>query len=223
LGHGLDVFGAFEGLDSDLLVKGNPGLGGPMIAVTPIALFASTLVALAQPNSPATDSAGTPRKEAAMSLQLISAAFLPHGVIPKRHTCDGDDKSPSLAWSGTPEGTKSFALIVDDPDAPDPAAPKVTWVHWVLYDIPANVTVLREGVVSKHLPAGTREGINDWKQSGWRGPCPPIGRHRYFFKLYALDTVLPDLHKPAKAVLEKAMEGHVLAHAELVGTYQRLR
>ena len=85
------------------------------------------------------------------------------------------------------------------------------------------MTVLREGVATKQLPNGTREGVNDWKQSGWRGPCPPIGRHRYFFKIYALDTVLPDLRKPPKAALEKAMEGHVLAKAELVGTYQRLR
>lgn len=195
-----------------------------MRAFAPAILLASIVIAFAQPGSAAAVAASPKaRKEAAMSLQLISAAFLPHGVIPKRHTCDGEDNSPALAWSGAPDGTKSFALVVDDPDAPDPAAPKITWVHWVLYDIPANVTVLREGVAPKQLPNGTREGVNDWQRAGWRGPCPPIGRHRYYFKIYALDTVLPDLRKPAKAALEKAMEGHVLAKAELVGTYQRLR
>jgi hypothetical protein len=195
-----------------------------MRAVAPIVFLASRLLAFAQPGLAPSATAGTkPKKEAAMTLVLTSAAFLPHAVIPKRHTCDGEDKSPALAWSGAPEGTKSFALVVDDPDAPDPAAPKMTWVHWVLYDLPANATSLREGVASKQLPSGTREGVNDWKQAGWRGPCPPIGRHRYFFRLYALDIVLPDLHRPAKAALEKAMEGHVLAKAELVGTYQRAR
>jgi len=194
-----------------------------MRAAAPVILLSTTVIAFAQPSAAANAAGPKARKEAAMSLQLISAAFLPHGVIPKRHTCDGEDHSPALAWNGAPEGTKCYAIIVDDPDAPDPAAPKVTWVHWVLYDIPANVTVLREGVGPKQLPNGTREGMNDWKQPGWRGPCPPIGRHRYFFKLYALDTVLPDLRKPVKAALEKAMEGHVLAKAELVGTYQRLK
>ena len=127
--------------------------------------------------------------------------------------------SPPLTWSGAPAGTKSFALILDDPDAPDPAAPRMTWVHWVLYDIPANVQSLLEGA-AKHLPAGVREGMNDWKRTGYGGPCPPVGRHRYFHKLYALDVVLPDLHKPSKAVLEAAMRGHILAEAQLIGTYQ---
>jgi hypothetical protein len=120
-----------------------------------------------------------------------------------------------------PAGTKSLALVVDDPDAPDPAAPKLVWVHWVLYDLPSSATSLAVGITAAHLPPGTREGLNDWKQPGWRGPCPPVGRHRYFHKLYALDIVLPDLHHPDKAALEKAMAGHVLAKAELVGTYQR--
>ena len=123
-----------------------------------------------------------------------------------------------------PAGTKSLALVVDDPDAPDPAAPKLVWVHWVLYDLPPGTSRRSpQGSTAKTLPPGTREGLNDWKRTGWRGPCPPIGRHRYFHKLYALDIVLPDLHHPDKAALEKAMAGHVLAKAELVGTYQRTR
>jgi Raf kinase inhibitor-like YbhB/YbcL family protein len=150
---------------------------------------------------------------------LTSSAYQANGDMPVRFTCDGGDISPPLAWSGAPKGTRSFALILDDPDAPDPAAPQMTWVHWVLYDIPANVESLPEGS-SKHLPAGTRQGRNDWKRGGYRGPCPPVGRHRYFHKLYALDVMLPDLHAPDKAQLEAAMRGHVLAEARLVGTYR---
>ena len=163
------------------------------------------------------------RKEAPVSLTLTSPAFAPLGEIPKRHTCDGEDVSPPLAWTGVPPGTKSLALIVDDPDAPDPAAPQRVWVPWVLYDLPPGADSLADGVAAKALPPGSREGLNDWKRTGWRGPCPPIGRHRYFHKLYALDIVLPDLHHPTRAALEKAMAGHVLAKAELVGTYQRTR
>ncbi|NJD86386.1 MAG: YbhB/YbcL family Raf kinase inhibitor-like protein [Betaproteobacteria bacterium] len=158
-----------------------------------------------------------------MSLTLKSTAFAADGEIPARYTCEGEDVSPPLAWSGAPAGTKSFALIVDDPDAPDPAAPKMTWVHWVLYDIPANAGGLYEDVDPAKLPAGTREGVNDWGRTGYGGPCPPIGRHRYFHKLYALDAVLGDLGRPKKAALEKAMKGHVLAEAVLVGTYQKGR
>jgi Raf kinase inhibitor-like YbhB/YbcL family protein len=117
-----------------------------------------------------------------------------------------------------PAASKSFVLIVDDPDAPDPAAPKMTWVHWVVYNLPASTRGLAAG---ETLPASALDGLNDWKRTGWRGPCPPIGRHRYFFKLYALDTMLPDLKRPTKAQVEKAMQGHVLAQAELVGTYQK--
>jgi len=152
---------------------------------------------------------------------LSSPAFAPNGEIPERHTCEGEDVSPALAWSGAPAETKSFALVVDDPDAPDPAAPKMTWVHWVLYDLPADADALPGGIASSALPAGTRQGFNDWKRTGWSGPCPPIGRHRYFFKLYALDEVLPDLGKPSGKELERAIAGHVLAKAELVGTYQK--
>ena len=156
-----------------------------------------------------------------MSIQITSAAFMSDKEIPKQYTCDGKDISPPLEWSGLPAGTKSLALIVDDPDAPDPAAPRMTWVHWVLYNIPPAATGLPEGVGSRDLPEGTKEGLNDWKRTGYGGPCPPIGRHRYFHKLYALDAVLPDLGRPTKARLEKAMQGHVLGQAELIGTYQR--
>ncbi len=155
------------------------------------------------------------------AMEICSPAFGPQGEIPHRHTCDGEDLSPLLAWSGVPPGTASLALIVDDPDAPDPAAPKMTWVHWVVVDLPAEGTGLAEGA-SGALPAGAREGHNDWRHTGWGGPCPPVGRHRYFFKLYALDTRLPQLAAPTKAELERAIEGHVLARAGLVGTYRRL-
>jgi Raf kinase inhibitor-like YbhB/YbcL family protein len=158
-----------------------------------------------------------------MSFTLTSPAFVAGHDIPSDYTCEGGDVSPRLDWSGIPAGTKSLALVVDDPDAPDPAAPKMTWVHWVLYNIPATATRLPEAVEPDSLPEGTREGKNDWKRTGYGGPCPPIGRHRYFFKLYALDTVLPDLNSPTKAQLEKAIEGHILAKAELMGTYQKAR
>ena len=158
-----------------------------------------------------------------MAFSLTSPSFAPGGEIPALHTCEGKDRSPALAWAEAPAGTKSLALVVDDPDAPDPAAPRMTWVHWVLYDIPPTAGGLPEGVRGADLPPGTREGVNDWKRTGYGGPCPPIGRHRYFHKLHALDTVLPDLGRPTKADLEKAMAGHVLARAELMGTYQKKR
>jgi len=156
-----------------------------------------------------------------MSLTLQSTAFKANGEIPVLYTCDGHDTSPELSWSDAPGNSKSFVLIVDDPDAPDPRAPKMTWVHWVLYNIPVSCTGLPEGVASSKLPAGTREGINDWNRKGYGGPCPPIGRHRYFHKLYALDTELPDLGAPTKETLLAAMEGHVLEMVELTGTYKR--
>ncbi len=156
-----------------------------------------------------------------MAFSLTSSAFQSGGEIPSVHTCEGKDVSPPLSWNDVPAGARSLALIVDDPDAPDPKAPKTTWVHWVLYDIPPEAKGLGEATAARDLPPGTREGKNDWNRLGYGGPCPPIGRHRYFFKLYALDTMLPDLGKPTKAALEKAMEGHVLAKAELMGTYQK--
>ena len=153
-----------------------------------------------------------------MALSIRSPDVLHNGHIPREFTCDGNDTAPALEWSGAPQGTRSFALIVDDPDAPDPRAPKMTYVHWVLYDISDSATGIAEG---GKTPAGARDGTNDWKRTGYGGPCPPIGRHRYFFKLYALDTMLGDLNSPDKPHLLKAMEGHILGKAELMGTYER--
>ena len=158
-----------------------------------------------------------------MALTIASTSFENQKEIPTLYSCEGDDISPPLAWSGLPEGTRSLVLIVDDPDAPDPKAPQMTWVHWVLYDIPPSAGLLPEDVKSGDLPPGTREGLNDWKRIGYGGPCPPIGRHRYFHKLYALDALLGDLGEPTKDGVEKAMKGHVLASAELMGTYEKSR
>jgi Raf kinase inhibitor-like YbhB/YbcL family protein len=155
------------------------------------------------------------------SLALRSAAFGEGAEIPRRYTCEGEDVSPPLEWSGVPAGAKTLALVVDDPDAPDPRAPKTTWVHWLLYDVPPATTGLPEAVAPGALPKGTRQGVNDWRRTGWGGPCPPVGRHRYFFKLYALDAALGDLGTPAKAKLEAAMKGHVVAEARLVATYEK--
>lgn len=154
-----------------------------------------------------------------MDMVLSSSAFAHNGSIPKLYTCQGEDVSPPLAWGNVPAGAKSLVLIVDDPDAPDPAAPRTTWVHWVLYNLPASTAGLPEAV--KTLPSGTREGLNDWTRSGYGGPCPPIGCHRYFHKLYALDVVLPDLNTPTKKTLEHAMTGHILAEVQMIGTYQK--
>ena len=156
-----------------------------------------------------------------MAFTLRSSAFDQGAEIPRRHSCEGDDASPPLAWSAPPAGTRSFALIVDDPDAPDPKAPKRTWVHWVVYDLPADARALAEGAGAGALPPGARSGKNDWGRPDWGGPCPPIGRHRYFHKLYALDTQLGDLRTPTKAALARAMEGHVLGQSELMGTYEK--
>jgi Raf kinase inhibitor-like protein, YbhB/YbcL family len=151
-------------------------------------------------------------------LKLTSSAFTQNGEIPVKCTGEGEDLSPALSWSGAPAGTKSFAMIVDDPDAPDPKAPKMCYVHWVLHNIPANATSLPENATKSGLPAGAVQGINDWGKQEYGGPMPPIGVHRYFFKLYALDTEL-NLSAPTKPELLKAMEGHILAKAELMGTY----
>jgi Raf kinase inhibitor-like YbhB/YbcL family protein len=157
----------------------------------------------------------------AMTMELSSTAFGPGAAIPSRYSCEGNDVSPPLQWRGVPASAKSLVLIVDDPDAPDPRAPKMTWVHWVLANLPADSAGLPEGIAPAALPKGTVEGINDWKRTGYGGPCPPIGRHRYFHKLYALDVMLGGLEHPTKAQVEIAMKGHVLAHAELVGTYEK--
>jgi Raf kinase inhibitor-like YbhB/YbcL family protein len=156
-----------------------------------------------------------------MPLKLASPSFDNESAIPVRHTCEGDDVSPALEWTGAPRDAKSFVLIVDDPDAPDPAAPKRVWTHWVLYDMPETAGGLDEDVSPDDLPDGTREGLNDWDRTGWGGPCPPIGRHRYFHRLYALNAMLGDLGRPTKKDVEQAMEGHVLEMAQLMGTYEK--
>jgi Raf kinase inhibitor-like YbhB/YbcL family protein len=147
-----------------------------------------------------------------MTLKLNSPAFENNKEIPVDYTCDGAGTSPPLEWSDPPDGTKSFALIVDDPDAPDPKAPTRTYIHWVAYDIPGSATSVDGDA--------RREGLNDEKQRGYTPPCPPRGRHRYFFKLYALDAELGDIGVPTKSDLERAMRGHVLERAELIGTYE---
>jgi Raf kinase inhibitor-like YbhB/YbcL family protein len=176
--------------------------------------FVAAAGALAIAYSSAADA---PRQGQPM-LRISSTAFEANREIPAKYTCEGQDVSPPLAWDGVPEDTQSFALIVDDPDAPDPAAPRRTWVHWILLDLPRTARSLPEGV--RALPPGTLEGMNDWQRTGYGGPCPPVGRHRYFFKLYALDTKLK-LVKPSKAELESALEEHVLARSELIGTYEK--
>lgn len=152
---------------------------------------------------------------------ITSPSFQHDKELPEKFTSEGVDVSPALTWSDPPDGTRSFVLIVDDPDAPDPRAPKRTWVHWVLYDLPADARGLAENVSKKALPSGTVEGINDWKEPGWRGPAPPVGRHRYFFKLFALDTTLGDLGGISTKDLESAMSGHVLGTTQMVGTYRK--
>ena len=151
-------------------------------------------------------------------MDITSPAFAQMTAIPVKYTCEGADLSPPLAWHGVPSGTRSLALIVHDPDVPNPAAPKRIWVHWV-HNLPADCAQLPEAAAT--LPAGTLEGLNDWRRTGYGGACPPQGRHRYFHTLYALDCLLPDLNRPTKTALELAMQGHILARAELVGTYQR--
>ena len=156
-----------------------------------------------------------------MTLSLNSGVFNEGGVVPSKYTCEGDDVAPPLEWDGVPENAQSLVLIVDDPDAPDPDNPRMTWVHWVVYNLPPDVRGLPEGAMADMLPVGTKQGLNDWKNIGYGGPCPPIGRHRYFFKLYVLDTILENLSSPTKVEVEAAMQGHVIAQAELVGTYKK--
>lgn len=150
-------------------------------------------------------------------MELKSSAFTAGGMIPKKHTCDGPDVSPPLSWSDVPAGAKSLALIADDPDAP-----MGTWVHWVAWNIPTNARGLEEGVPKKDsLPNGMKQGTTDFRSIGYGGPCPPSGTHRYFFKLYALDTSLNLPPSTTKKDLEKAMQGHLLQQVELMGKYAR--
>jgi Raf kinase inhibitor-like YbhB/YbcL family protein len=166
-----------------------------------------------------TPSIGADTRREETTMKLGSSAFAANGSMPAQHTCEGANVSPPLAWTEAPHGTKSFALVVHDPDAPDPAAPKRDWVHWIVYNLPASCAALGEAAVD--LPTSARQGINDWDKPSYGGPCPPIGRHRYFFELFALDTLLPELPGPKRGDVERAMQGHVLATASLVGTYQK--
>jgi Raf kinase inhibitor-like YbhB/YbcL family protein len=157
----------------------------------------------------------------ALTLKISSSAFQPGGSIPSKYTCEDRDISPPLAWSGAAANTKTFALIVDDPDAPDPAKPQRVYVHWVVYNLPATTTSLAENASKKGMLKGGVQGKNDWGNAEYGGPCPPIGRHRYFFKLYALDTELTGLSSPTKADVDRAMKGHVVDSGEVIGTYQK--
>ena len=156
-----------------------------------------------------------------MSFKLTSTSFTDGGEMPRRLTCEGEDVSPDLSWSELPEGTRSLVLIIADPDAPDPAAPRMVWDHWLLYNLPMDSGGLPAAVAPEDLPAGTLGGLNSWGRVGYGGPCPPIGRHRYFHILYALDTELPDLRQPTKDQLLGIMQGHILERAELIGTYEK--
>lgn len=181
---------------------------------------ARMLLALAFLGCAAAETGGTV-DTAENSMKIDSLSFVTSQKIPGKHTCEGDDLSPTLHWSRAPIETKSFVLIVDDPDAPDPAKPGRAWNHWLLYNLPPSTGELGEGITPDRLPSGTKQGKNDWQTTGWRGPCPSTGRHRYVFNIYALDVMLKDLAEPDRKQLEAAMQGHVLAHGQLVGTYEK--
>lgn len=163
----------------------------------------------------------SPRTTTPPTMALESSAFRDRSPIPSMHTCEGADRSPPLRWSALPAGTQTLAVLVTDPDAPDPQAVETTWTHWVVWDLPATQEALPIGPGS--LPEGAREGLNDWGTVGWRGPCPPKGRHRYEHRLYALDTALGELEHPDRAAVSAAMDGHVLGTATLTGTYEKVR
>ncbi len=154
-------------------------------------------------------------------MRIKSSVFEESTEIPTKYTCEGENCSPPLSWEDVPETTKSLVLIVDDPDAPDPKDPKMTWDHWLLYNIDPKSKGLKENVGLHELPKDTLRGTTSWKNQQYGGPCPPIGRHRYFHKLYALNVVLPDLNKPTSDQLRQAMAGHVIDEAVLIGTYQK--
>jgi Raf kinase inhibitor-like YbhB/YbcL family protein len=205
---------------------------GPLLGIA-VLLLAFTACAKSE-KSPVTDTLAITTDSSPQSHQtrsrpknmpfiLTSPAFAPNGSIPSKYTCEGGDTSPPLEWFGAPSDAKTLVLIVDDPDAPDPAKPQRVYVHWVVYNIPASATKLPENAAKAGLPSGAAQGSNDWGKQTYGGPCPPIGRHRYFFKLYALDTVLDGLNNPTKTQLEKAMEEHLVGNAELIGTYQKTK
>jgi hypothetical protein len=178
-------------------------------------------LALAAPLADAQGQAPAPAPAPGHSLTLTSPQFEHNGPIPKIHTCEGQDLSPPLAWSGVPAGTQGLVLLVEDPDVPDPAKPVRTWIHWVIYNLPPTSTGLPEGAGKGQLPAGAQGGITDFRRRDYGGPCPPIGRHRYIHSLFALDVALPELKRPTKAEIVKAMAGHILDSTDLIGTYQK--
>jgi Raf kinase inhibitor-like YbhB/YbcL family protein len=165
--------------------------------------------------------AGAANEGIIMTMRITSPAFDNQKSIPSRFTCEGDDVSPPLSWTGVPERAQTLALIVEDPDAPDPAAPKRIFTHWLIYNLPPDSAGLPEQVGLEQLPNGARAGRNDFERREWGGPCPPIGEHRYFFKLYALDAPLPTARELDRAALYDAIEGHAVEYAEWMGTYQK--
>ncbi len=186
-------------------------------ALSLMAILATAVGILTVCQARKTEQTQTEKGSVQMSFSITSTAFKQEGMIPAQFTCDGADISPQLAWTGAPDSAKSFALICDDPDAPGRV-----WVHWVLYNIPGDVRELKEKIANdEKLPNGARHGFNDFRKYGYGGPCPPGGTHRYFFKLYALDTMLTLPAKATKDDLLGAMKGHILAQAELMGKYSR--
>ncbi len=178
-----------------------------------IVLVSIFVAACSGPRSP--EQAGRP------SIVVTSQAFRDDGPIPVDFTCDGENVSPPLSWTGVPDEAESLIVIIDDPDAPDPEEPEGVWVHWLLYNLPPTTTNLPRAVAPEDLPQGTRVGRNDWGLTRYNGPCPIVGRHRIPHKVYALDTVLPDLEHPTKSKLIEAMRGHVIARGRMTGTYER--
>jgi len=154
-----------------------------------------------------------------IAMEISSTAFEAGDLIPRQYTCDGEDMSPPLVFRDVPVKAKSLVLVMEDPDAPDPRAPRTVWVHWLLFNLPAGISGLPEDVHA--LPEGVGQGLNDWHRTGYGGPCPPIGRHRYVFKLYAVNMMLDHLHQPSKSELMHALQGHILDQAELIGFYER--
>jgi Raf kinase inhibitor-like YbhB/YbcL family protein len=152
-------------------------------------------------------------------MKITSPAFEESAGIPTIYTCEGQDISPELNWTDVPEKAKSLALIVDDPDAPSPDAPKMVWIHWVLFNIPPDTKGLKEAIRDNELPKDTKIGINSWQKQSYGGPCPPIGRHRYYHKLFALDTTLEDLDNLTADELLAVMKDHIIDKATLIGTY----
>lgn len=185
-------------------------------------LWLPVLSACATPTLEPTPAAGlpdSPEGGGVMDFHIQSDVFGSGGPIPGRFTCDGEDVSPPLTWGGVPEGAASLALIMDDPDAP-----AGIWIHWVLYDIPAGLNGLPEGVPADELLSdGRASGLNSWQRNGYGGPCPPSGTHRYFFRLYALDKMLGLPAGTTKDGLLDAMQGHILGQTEVMGTYARLK